>query len=220
MNEQRKVIASRINRTSNGSFRLVCVPVADKDTWLSTLSLIDSKLELKYLLKAVTVMRSNLGSAEGDAFTTGKPCKEHKEEATGFEGLGDIILQMLGRYKIDNVVIMVLFEEFSVLKAVSHGSIEKVCSRLKEFLLELYSSLVEHNIIKIRTDDITTYRHFDLPLPPEKNLKRLKTKRVQDFTFQVPSLQKAGLFYSRLNKRDPTMYLQTKLSSNLKWKET
>jgi hypothetical protein len=190
--DQRKVIASRLTRTTNGSFRLVCVPVAERDTWESTLGLIESKPGLRDMLKAVTVMRSHAwGTSPGETFDSSKPCKEQKEETQGFEGLGEIILQMLARYKIDNVVIAVLFQEFSILKAVSHGSMESVCSRLKEFLLELYSSLVEHNIIKIKTDDITTYRHFDLPLPPEKpQEKKMRLKREQNFTFQVPIIQK------------------------------
>lgn len=192
MNDQRKVIASRVNRTTNGNFRLVCVPVSHEDSWESTLALIDSKPALKQLLKAVTVMRSNLVQFEGEQNSGAKPCTQIKEEVPGFEGLGDIILQMLARYKIDNIIISVLFEDFSVLKAVSDCVIERVCSKLKEFLLELYSSLVEHNIIKINTDDITTYVHFDLPLPADKKTvtSRAHAKREQDFTFQAPAIQK------------------------------
>ena len=100
---------------------------------------------------------------------------------------------MLGRYKIVNLMICILFKDYSILKAVTHSNQEAVCSKLKEFLLEFYSSLIEHDIIKLRADEISTFRRFDLPLPPEsKHQRKLKKKREQDFTFHIPSNPKVS----------------------------
>ena len=78
-----------------------------------------------------------------------------------------MILDLLDRYRIDNVVIAVVVSGFSILKAITNRNFEVICRRLKEFLLELYSLLVEFNIINVQANELATFKHFDLPLPPE-----------------------------------------------------
>lgn len=192
MADKRKVIASRPNQTLNGSFRIACVHMGPHDTWDSTLSLIESKAELASLYKAVTVMKINHTESLGDATDRSQGSfVEKRKEGTGFEGLAEVVLSMLGRYKIVNLIICILFKDYSILKAVTHSNLEAVCSKLKEFLLEFYSSLIEHDIIRLKTDEITTYRRFDLPLPAETTeQKRARKKRDQDFAFHAPSNQK------------------------------
>lgn len=184
----RKVIASKLHLTTNGKFRIVCIPVSSGDTWTSSLELLESKKELKPFSRAVAVMRIG----EGEVGTETQI--EEKLETPGFEGVGSTILTMLDRYKIDNVLICVVARDFSLMRASDDRSFETVCRFTKEFLLELYSSLVEFKIIEVMPDDSSTLKHFDLPLPglPEtiKQKQKAKSKvsrRPVDMEFKVAS---------------------------------
>jgi len=190
----KKVIASRLHKSKNGEFRILCVPVSKDEGWDESIELVSSKAEFRGFELAVCVMRG--GDVEKTSKTESNSLGERLEENKGFEGLGDMILKMLTRYRIDHVFVAVIIQGFSLLRAVEYSVIEPICCKLKEFLLELYSSLVEFRIINVQVDDMATYKHFDLPLPPKGQANEAKKKqksrisKPKDFEFRIPVIPK------------------------------
>jgi hypothetical protein len=195
--QRKKVITSKAHSTSNGQFRILCVPISDSCR-VSLISaqysfckgIIEEKQELREFSKSVYVMRAT-GSSSSDV-VSGRNEKEDKEEGKGFEGLGDLLLDQMARYRIDNVVICVAFLGHNIMKGVREKNFEVVCGRVKEFILELYSSLIEFQIISNDTaDEFATHKHFDIPIPAHAvKSGQSRKKKEQVFEFKIPTIVK------------------------------
>jgi hypothetical protein len=137
-------------------------------------------------------MRATVPSS-GDVVTASNK-KEDKEEGKGFEGLGDLLLDQMARYRIDNVVICIAFQGYNIMKGVREKNFEGICGRVKEFILELYSSLIEFQIISNdTTDEFATHKHFDIPIPAQdRKTGKNRRKKEQVFEFKIPSIAKVA----------------------------
>lgn len=118
--------------------------------------------------------------------------EDFRRETREFEGLSELVVQMLDRYRIDNVFISIFTKDFNPFKSLECRHYELIMSKLKEFLLEVYSALVEFKIFKPENNTLATHRHFDLPVPEEteeEKKRRLRARKDKDFEIHplVPS---------------------------------
>ena len=161
---------------------------------------VKTKKELSGLDEVLSVMRRFEKSDVGEG-------EIKKKETKGFEGLGELTLQMLDRYKIDNIVICIVIKDFNQLRAVETKNFEGILGKLKEFLLELYSSLIEFKIINPEKNFVATHKHFDLPLPKETEEEKRKKailKREKGFIINPAVLPKVSFSNHRPEKNART----------------
>ena len=112
---------------------------------------------------------------------------------------------VLRKFKVENVIVSVCFYEYDMLKATMDNNFDVVTKRLKEFVLELYSSMFEvsgmmsnnvpfakSNEIKTNQLDFETMKHFDLMLPVDSRKKQKEKERKKE---QI----RANLFDSKMH---------------------
>lgn len=112
---------------------------------------------------------------------------------------------VLRKFKVENVIVSVCFYEYDMLKATMDNNFDVVTKRLKEFVLELYSSMFEvsgmmsnnvpfakSNEIKTNQLDFETMKHFDLMLPVDsrKKQKEKERKKLSKMTLALPEPKK------------------------------
>jgi hypothetical protein len=192
---QKKIISSKLYNSRNGKFRILCVAINDKLEYESLKKLILSKKEVTEGLLGVTVVRVTDDDDPSEMH-------EFSEEATGFETLSERLMFVLRKFKVENVIVSVCLYEYDLIKATMDNNFDNVTKRLKEFVLELYSSMFE---VSGRMDtenylvdgknkknwlDFETMKHFDILLPAKRVQKEKEKRKLSKMTLILPEPKK------------------------------
>lgn len=200
---EKKIISSKVYHGKNGRFRILCVAINDRQDYDYLKNLINTKKEIAEGLLGVTVVR-----VTDDTSSDNQMC-EFSEEKNGFESLAERMMFILRKFKVENVIVSVCFYEYDMLKATMDNNFDVVTKRLKEFVLDLYSSMFEvsgmvsgggqpsskTSDFKNNALDFETMKHFDLLLPvnKKKTQKEKDRRKLSKMTLGLPEAKKERL---------------------------